>query len=884
MFARGRPCLRRRLPVVLDTVAAGPDEPLLFLYPRWAASVLQRQQSIASLTPAAAPSKAIRTSDRSLQPPRPRASSPALRRQSSKWISTNAAGTANKRPNRLKAVAEKRGAAEQRAAEKRAAAKQERAAEEERAVNLDRGEVNNEGAGPGNGSEALAALATGPRRPVQNLAGIEVDTPNRTPPTIWKNRRRNRDILTSRFPGTSQQSISRRLRPEYRLSRRDQKKLRYGMWLKRRTGDVSLSSGNWLSLKDVLERREQGSYQGTRKSYRQRELYLPEETIGLLSGVTDAAMKENVWYIAVHNGCRVQVLHPREGDGINRKVILSGSDHVTEIVEGRFRRQQSLQSSGDPLVSMSKPLLPMFSSTDLMRRKNIPVPMVRGIWYFPKAYGKEFSVDEVIAQRSSINTVRELAEYIDDLTHARAPHLFEKVANNYRILHHHEQIAKELLYLFRQDYVQKLCSSAALNQALTFLCEHEFLRIARVVFSRAEHVATAETYNIFLRYAGRRQDIIMFRKLLVSMSRAQIRPNPETWIALLSAMVTPSAKASLMTHMVHKGLLKETSILRTSLQLTIHDSLWIHLENGQSMESFIALMYDTHGANWFSISLLSQMFAVTCRQRNFAATDALLKICFESQLPVGSETLSAVLGMCRRNISAALRYTIELLRIPGFRLSEEEFDLLFRIAYKAQRYNICRVLWRYACVYECVSYRMKLIVTSSLCRHTVRMGITREETRNWHVNAGKFIAGLEQHLPVKSPNTWYPKYVIDGLPSEFRNNALGYLLSSGFKTGAERTFQLRVASAVAQRDRLSGAYRYHAMFPLSVMLEAAEIIDNDWRTRPPMTLSEMLDEGIKVPIARRSSSLRYPKYPHGDTTQEPLLPSSPKTHSLPKLM
>ena len=47
MLTRGNPCLRRRaLSAILDNVATtGPDEPLLFLYPRWATS----RRSIASV-------------------------------------------------------------------------------------------------------------------------------------------------------------------------------------------------------------------------------------------------------------------------------------------------------------------------------------------------------------------------------------------------------------------------------------------------------------------------------------------------------------------------------------------------------------------------------------------------------------------------------------------------------------------------------------------------------------------------------------------------------------------------------------------------------------------------------------------------------------------
>ncbi|KAJ5239883.1 hypothetical protein N7468_004502 [Penicillium chermesinum] len=67
MLVRGQ-CLGRRLPAILDTVA-GADEPLLFLYPRWAASALQQRRPIASVASTASIThRRSRSSSYSCQP------------------------------------------------------------------------------------------------------------------------------------------------------------------------------------------------------------------------------------------------------------------------------------------------------------------------------------------------------------------------------------------------------------------------------------------------------------------------------------------------------------------------------------------------------------------------------------------------------------------------------------------------------------------------------------------------------------------------------------------------------------------------------------------------------------------------------------------------
>lgn len=829
MFSSGRPCLRRRLSVVLDNVAAGSDEPLLFLYPRWAASALQGHQ-IASLTTTTASANKSRTPNRSLPSVTPSCTpSISLRRQSSRWFSADAA-TSNdtgKDGDGSSAKVPLAGSG---------------------TIDASKKHIGNARVEPSSHIQEEPTIE--PKRPVSLFADIEIATPVRGPIT-WKNRRRNRNRPSSRPLAPTRDLNTQKTNSIARLSVRDRKKLRYGAYIQKHSKNSEKLSyhsvGGWETMKDILEHQAQDPRVTTRRSTKHKELQVPEETIGMIAGMTDTAMAENIFYINVRNGCRVQILHPRDGDGLHRKVILSGSERVMELVEDRIKRVQAQQEVGDPLVEIAKPLFPVLSSMETMRRNKLPVPMIRGVWVESKL--DRMSYQELLDLGPSINTVKEFAERIQDLIRACELPAGERTGSGARPAQR-DQIVQRIMKLFRQDSNREYFSSAALNQALAFLCDQELLKTARAVFLRAEHVATADTYNIFLRTAARRQDLKTFRRFLISMDRAHIRPTPETWLVLLGAVVTPKAKASLIAHLVQKGYMAESRVTRVALQLTIQDSLLVHLENGQSMESFLDLMVKTPEANWFGPSILSQMFSVIARRGDFNAANILLKFCLTNQLPLGSDPLTSLLTMCRKDSFSAVDYLLPLLRQSKFRLSRENMDFFFRIAFKSEKYNICRVLWRYACMYGLVTHRMKEIVLSSLHRNVSYHHYANDFRQGWQLYAGKVIVGLELHF-ARGP-VW-PKDITQLMPSKFRGKPLDFL-SSGFKAqGTERDLQQRVAWMLIHRDLgLLGKSRYAPGQSLSVMLESAAVLDADWG-RQPRSLDWFLDNAIHVPIRRLPS-------------------------------
>lgn len=810
-------------------MAAGPDEPLLFLYPHWAATALRQRRPIISSLPRSATGHA---------------SPPSFCPQSTRWVSSNAAVESQSVSTEQPSIGEEDDS-------------QNYEEKWDNTVPIESGKDDSQRyeekwdsvspVGSQKNDSQHCEEKGEDSSPVESQSAT-----TQTHDSLSPQARRLKAVNVSR-KHTRPLAAARKDAAFKKMPGRDQRKLLYRQFLRSWNPKMQtsrLGDRDWNDSRILLEAMQQHAnrisemqqcFGWIRMDYKYTDMYVPEETIALFSGIINTAMEENFWYAPIRNGCRVHVL-PKEGDGVCRKVVLSGSEHVRELVKDRILRAQNAQASGDPLVHVYKAPVPVFTSVDAMRRKNLPVPVIRGVWDFSAKRAR--SLDEVLAAPPTINSVKELAEHVEDLTSPQTAgrgSIFRRT------------IARHIVALFRHDANRAYLSTAALNRALIFLCDHEFLDDVRVVFLRAEHLATTDTYNILLRSAARRQDVWTFYHFLLSMKRTYIRPippNPGTWLALLEALVTPRDKADLMIQMVQLGCMEDISTIRSALQLTIQDALLMHLEAGKSIDSFFDLIDETVGANWLTPSLLSQMFSVTARLKDFDAMDRLRQVCIDRHFPIDSSSLDQIVRMCRRNIFLALHYIFRSVDRREMRLSHRTYERLFLVAFKGRHYNICRVLWRYACMDEAVTFKMKDAVYTSLIRNASKKD-TDDTYSLWGLNAGKVIVGLDLHLDKYSMQ----ESLLEDLPSEFRHNPVLYL-STGFKPkGKERDRQRRLAAALVDRDVKLGANHYKPLHTLPVMLDAAAIMDRDWQGKP-WPLTWVMQNAIRVPLKFRKPEER----------------------------
>ncbi|PWY87879.1 peroxin Pex23-like-penicillium chrysogenum [Aspergillus sclerotioniger CBS 115572] len=805
MLSRGRPCLKRRsISTVLDNVT---EEPLLFLYPRWATAAV-RQRSLFSSVRHAGKGKSLyntsaaRGSLIGRSGPVPRVCFGA---ESRRWVSDTLL--------------------------------------EEKKELEEEGQLDT--AQEGNGDEQSQQGTT-----------LHRTIDDGEPPPIEVQRERQRRVfnvfsdlpmqplqLSSSRKGMRSAAADSDEPPAIavrRLSPRDRRKLRYRLFLTESRPRSCLDEkwNKWINMREIIEDLQNKDMDvSVKEAVKQKELLLPEETLAILAGVTDMALKENIWYVPVHNGCKVHVLPPAQSQGQFRKVILSGSERVVEMVSDKIEEAKGFQERNVPMVEIQKPVVPVIPSVEAMKRQNIPVPLVRGVWDIQSAVTNPAKFHLLLPAGNSLTCVRDFAEHVEELTRSKPSYDSD--------IHypHNRQVAKRLVQLFRHQEYYSFISTAALNRAITYLLDHEFLRSARAIFLKAEHLATVDTFNILLKSSAKRQDLLFFRHFLLAMSRLKIRPDAHTWLALLDCVISTKEKTDLVDYMVQRGYLDNTGAMRSALHLTLPNSFRAHLESGQSVDSFIRKTAEACGDSCFAPSLVSQMFGVIVRLKDFAAMDRLFQICKHQDLTFNSATVTQIMSLFRADVPTALGYLFRCLERPETKLERRAWERLFLVAYKGQYYNICRVLWRYACMSGNVTYNMKRTVVTSLIRNVPRKTEINIHTM-WDTTAGKVIVGLDLHRP----DPTFEMNVLDNIPPEYGTNPLAYLCS-GFKpAGEEREQQIRVGSALAQHDIAVGGW-YRPQLPLMIMLEAALVLDQEWR-KVPRPVFWLVQNAIRVPVRK----------------------------------
>ena len=152
-----------------------------------------------------------------------------------------------------------------------------------------------------------------------------------------------------------------------------------------------------------------------------------------------------------------------------------------------------------------------------------------------------------------------------------------------------------------------------------------------------------------------------------------------------------------------------------------------------------------------------------------------------------------------------------------------------------------------------VTYKMKQAVLTSLCRNASFGKPTRLDRDLWSSDAGKVIIGIDTH----HESYRLPDSILDEIPSEFRHNPTLYLI--GWKPrGEKRDLQIRLANALVKRDIILGATRYVPQHPSPIMLDAASILDKEWRG-VPRPLTWRMQNAIQVPIVRKDKDRDHGK-------------------------
>lgn len=840
MFARGCSYVNsRKLSTVFDNAVApvAPVEPLLFLYPRWFTSTI-RQQTTVSPAKVHSRDRERYASRRCFHPPPLSVTKVSSRALSSAERKAAAPANVCLSSPVLRAPETEFGAEEQKNDN----------------GNMHIGSTENRGTSPAAvrvpSTSPSVSSTTSPWSPLIDRLIDEALASNMLSSV------RRPENMPRPLPSIPEQKSAPRLKFRdkalllvRRLSGREQVKMSYrrhvNLW--RHGNGVRIPPVHWTNIMDLLDRLE-GETHVWSKSIKHRIIHVPEETIVLLSGMV--GLQENIWYIFIHNGCRIRVLDAAESEGCSRKVILSGTQRAIELVEEVIVQIRDRQTRNDPSMDLKKPPVPIIPSVVALQLRGLPVPKIRGVWGEPTALGT-LSASDAPPSPEDLN-VRRFTEYIENLVNSLPSSRTQRERVSYK-----QRIKGRIEGVFSKEANQRFISTNALNMALSFLCRHEFLRSARMILSKSEAVASANTYNILLQSVAKRQDLWMFRHILSSMSRFHVRPNGQTWAAFIQCLVPSDVKEAVMQHMMDKGHLNQRWILDDALKQNISNMMSQHLSSGRDIPSFLMSMEAKFNTGLRSTLSLNLMLEEAVVRKDFDALRQIVECFKDHQLSVNCRTFNQIFRFFNADARKALLFLFRYIRLPRYAFDGSNFEKLFLAAFKNRCLNLCRVLWRYSCMEGLTSWKMRQCVKTSLKWNMSRPKANASYDA-WLRSAGKVIVGLEYHQPGIEPCSKIRRMV----PHGFGDDPITYLIEPSPDTET-RDSQRTLADFLVHRE-VQLRHHLQPAEPLEIMLDAALVLDTEWKLMSLSTLG-MMEHAIHVPVLPKRDHLtsRFSQIPDG---------------------
>lgn len=410
-------------------------------------------------------------------------------------------------------------------------------------------------------------------------------------------------------------------------------------------------------------------------------------------------------------------------------------------------------------------------------------------------------------------------EYVQDLTQSKV----SRVYNSY-IYHdgmtHVDAVHDALMHVFEDSSLRPYLIPKAFDIALVYFYKHLDIPSVRRLYNLMNELhmeIAAGTFTIMLKGAAANKDLYHLTYILRYMARKGVSPNAESWVALLRAVQSDRAKLVIYREMKEAGVLAYPATLQNAVAEILDVELTSHITGGQELASFLQQLDTKYGPNWLSLSAVNHLCHRLGENGLVSQAMEVLKLATDQNIRPDSISLHIFLSHSLRLRRPKLAIQIVELFHSEHKIHPDEaaYDVLFMVAFRAQRLQLCKVIWRYACLNGAVSFRMEQIVTRSLLRNTPEHPKTN--LRRWLKTAGKAIVGIDFGV-----EKWELKSMTH--PTGWEIMAM---LSEWAATGDERERAIRLARKVVKRD-LNAWRRYVPRFTLVPMLKSALYRDSQW--------------------------------------------------------
>lgn len=434
-------------------------------------------------------------------------------------------------------------------------------------------------------------------------------------------------------------------------------------------------------------------------------------------------------------------------------------------------------------------------------------PTIRLVANAPHSLGNEWfgrisgPEDELKAIEERISKLGEV--YIQDQATEKVPEAFDLFAQvktitrpdvrAYASFDRISKAAKALEQLFEHKTVNQLCLPA-FDLSLRFLFRHQQTPAARRLLGKWKELGQASTvssYNLFLQYLARDQNLYGFFFVLTRLIREGLTPTWETWLAAFPLIPSIVAMRHFAGEMHSRGYMKHTSAAHFTPRYIIGYSFAPFLDQGGSVDSYLDTLDALYGKVWHSeISLHQLLDALGERGRIEEAVEVLKDFVTKRNYVCQAIDLNVMFGYCKRHLNAdtAVALMEYSHRTWNVKPDRDTYPMLFSTFRKARMYNCCRVVWKYACMAGQTDYLMRTKILRSLRSDPNNDGSVLQQWKNSfgavvcgrqveasfnRVVIGREILEEELNLHGNIPHKPFAQALVDGLSLDKQWNKEG---------------------------------------------------------------------------------------------------------------
>lgn len=489
---------------------------------------------------------------------------------------------------------------------------------------------------------------------------------------------------------------------------------------------------DWHTIKNVLVRTS--PTHGPRIDRAARIIVSPASTKIFTSSVDNF-----IFDIGGVHDCTVELDSPETPLDYSRFILSGSSTAIRDTLRSILKV--------DPYIKVIPIKLDPLRAERLVDRKKVRhVPSERGRPRIPA---------HMIPQ-PKIWTSISLLEYIQDLTvYDPASHLlrflpppsFASIQSKYSLV-----IMELIRKLLTDPESQRVFSRSAFHRAMNYYVRKNRIDLVRELFINMEFLnipPTTETYNIMLTASAVTGDFHNFHFILHMMLKDGLAPNGKTWVAFIMLVPSSRVKHYLYEKMKQMGFLSYTRTLQhVAEQLIASDLENSLLCDNQDHNEFIKTIDLKYGPKWLSIDVANRILAVLGK---YCLVDRVFQFLEfmegQSQHP-DAWTINTLLHSCSLSPNP-WALIVDLVSVKKFQaLLQPDLEtcrILFSLAWTLEKFNMAKVVWRYACLSASTPFTARKRVARIL---TVTPSITMKlNSLKWANIAPIVILGLpgEQH-------------------------------------------------------------------------------------------------------------------------------------------